>query len=230
MLRPAFEEVVNRGTARQARVEGLAIAGKTGTARKAVGGAYGADYRATFVGFFPADDPQVAMIVVLDEPKTSIYGGSVAAPVFKRVAERWIGTFPAVAERLAPVDALPDIEEKPVPDVTNHPAPVAAHRLRAAGYRVAPSELSPKLVAGQEPAAGTPAKPGALVRLTFADEAVAEPSAETMPDLSGLGARQALFWLQAHGIKARFEGRGRIVSQSAEAGGALPNEVVLRLE
>ena len=233
LLRPAFEDVINRGTAKQAQVEGLVIAGKTGTARKAAGGSYGSDYRATFVGFFPADDPQVAMIVVMDEPKTSIYGGSVSAPVFKRVAERWIGTFPAVAERLAPVDALPAIQENPVPDVTNHPATVAAHRLRAAGYRVAPSALSAKRVVGQEPAAGTLEKPGTLVRLALADEPAAdeaEPAAATMPDLSGFGAREALFWLQAHGVKARFEGRGRVVSQSAEAGGALPSEVLLRLE
>ena len=228
MLRPAFEDVVNRGTAKKAQVEGLAIAGKTGTARKAAGGSYGTDYRATFVGFFPADDPQVAMVVVLDEPKASIYGGLVAAPVFQRVATRWIGTFPAVAERLAPVDALPGIQEKPVPDVTNRPATAAAHRLRAAGYRVAPFEPSTRLVAGQAPAAGTLAKPGALVRLTFAGEAA--PSVETMPDLNGLGAREAMLWLQAHGVKARIEGRGRVVSQSPEAGGALPKAVVLRLE
>ena len=99
-LRPAFEGVVNKGTAKTAQVEGLPIAGKTGTARKASGGGYGAGYRATFVGFFPADDPQVALVVVMDAPKTSIYGGTVSAPVFKRVAERWIGTFPTIAERL----------------------------------------------------------------------------------------------------------------------------------
>jgi len=108
MLLPAFEGVVNEGTAKEAQVEGLPIAGKTGTARKAKGGSYSRDYRATFVGFFPADDPQVAMVVVMDEPKTSIYGGVVSAPVFKRVAERWVGTFPAIAGRMAPAQALPE--------------------------------------------------------------------------------------------------------------------------
>ncbi len=225
-LRPAFEGVVNEGTATKAQVEGLPIAGKTGTARKASrSGGYGAGYRATFVGFFPADDPQVAMIVVMDSPKTSIYGGMVSAPVFKRVAERWIGTFPRIAERLAPVDALPEAQDQPVPDVTHRPAAVAAHQLRAAGYRVASfDDSSPALVARQQPEAGTPAKPGALVRLTLE----ADTSEAQMPDLTGLGAREALFWLQAHGVKVRVEGSGHVVSQSPEAGAALPREAVLR--
>ena len=99
-LLPAFTGVVERGTATTAQVDGLSVAGKTGTSRKVTGGRYRGGYRATFVGFYPADDPQVAMIVVMDEPRRSIYGGQVSAPVFKRVAERWIGTLPAVAGQL----------------------------------------------------------------------------------------------------------------------------------
>ena len=225
-LLPAFEGVVNEGTAKEAQVEGLPIAGKTGTARKAAGGSYGRGYRATFVGFFPADDPQVAMVVVMDEPKTSGYGGIVSAPVFKRVAERWVGTFPAIAGRMAPAQALPDVQEQPVPDVSDQPASVAVHRLRAAGYRVAPVAPTATPVAGQMPEAGALKKPGTPVRLTLADEAEA-PEA-VMPDLTGLSAREAMFWLQARGVAVRFEGRGQVVRQSPEAGAALPKQVVLR--
>lgn len=94
-LLPAFIDVVQKGTATDAQIEGLTIAGKTGTARKTVNGRYGNQYRATFVGFYPAENPHVAMIVVLDEPRTSIYGGRVSAPIFRRIAERWTATFPA---------------------------------------------------------------------------------------------------------------------------------------
>lgn len=128
MLQPALIEVVQRGTATDAQVEGLTIAGKTGTARKVVNGAYGSEYRATFVGFYPAEDPQVAMIVILDEPQTSIYGGRVSAPIFKRIAERWIATFPASGlptpqegwrfqaqrDSLAPLSETVAISEEPV--------------------------------------------------------------------------------------------------------------------
>ncbi len=113
-LLPAFTGVVERGTATRAHIDGLAIAGKTGTARKVVNGRYGRKYRATFVGFYPADKPQVAMIVVMDEPKTSIYGGTVSAPVFRRVAERWIGTLPEIAKEMMPPDPL--LTLVPVPD------------------------------------------------------------------------------------------------------------------
>ncbi len=100
-LLPAFIKVVEEGTATQAQIDGMLIAGKTGTARKVIDGRYRRKYRATFVGFFPANDPVAALIVVLDEPQTSIYGGSTAAPIFERIARRWAWTFPTVANRLA---------------------------------------------------------------------------------------------------------------------------------
>ncbi|MBM4143839.1 MAG: penicillin-binding protein 2 [Lentisphaerae bacterium] len=76
------------GTGRRARVEGYAVAGKTGTAQKAAGGRYIDKYVASFVGFLPANDPEIALIVVVDEPEPEHTGGVVAAPVFARIAAR----------------------------------------------------------------------------------------------------------------------------------------------
>ncbi len=77
--------VVSHGTGVQAAVPGYTVAGKTGTARKLVGGAYSkTKYVSSFVGFAPAEDPRVVVLVVLDEP-TPIYGGQTAAPTFSRV-------------------------------------------------------------------------------------------------------------------------------------------------
>lgn len=79
------------GTGTDASIDGNAVAGKTGTARLkgSNGKAYSSDrYASSFVGFVPADDPKIAMIVVVYEPKGQIYGGKVAAPVFKSIAER----------------------------------------------------------------------------------------------------------------------------------------------
>lgn len=76
------------GTGRAAGLENVTVAGKTGTAQKPVDGRYSAtDYVATFVGFFPADKPQIGMIIVVDEPQPLYTGGAVAAPVFRQVAE-----------------------------------------------------------------------------------------------------------------------------------------------
>jgi cell division protein FtsI/penicillin-binding protein 2 len=80
--------VVERGTAQKAQIKGMRVAGKTGTARKVIGGAYSeGKYYATFVGFAPADDPRLAAIVIMDEPRPAYFGGTVCAPVFKEVIE-----------------------------------------------------------------------------------------------------------------------------------------------
>lgn len=88
ILRTVVEE---GGTATKAAIEGNFVAGKTGTAQKIdpKTGTYSHDrYVSSFVGFLPAEDPKVSIIVVVDEPQGAIYGGSVAAPIFKDIAEQ----------------------------------------------------------------------------------------------------------------------------------------------
>ena len=84
--------VGDNGTAKQAKVEGYEVAGKTGTTQKLVDGRYSNRHHvASFVGFLPADNPRVVVTVVVDEPKMKAgrigYGGSVAAPAFGKVAK-----------------------------------------------------------------------------------------------------------------------------------------------
>jgi cell division protein FtsI/penicillin-binding protein 2 len=79
--------VTDEGTAPKAALEHYEVAGKTGTAQKAMGGVYvPGKHVATFIGFFPADNPELCISIVLDEPKDGYYGGQVAAPVFKEIA------------------------------------------------------------------------------------------------------------------------------------------------
>jgi cell division protein FtsI (penicillin-binding protein 3) len=84
-----MEQIVERGTATFAQVEGYTVAGKTGTASQLVNGQYSnTEYYASFVGFLPSRKPVVSIVVVIDAPHAhSYYGGPVAGPVFKRVAE-----------------------------------------------------------------------------------------------------------------------------------------------
>src|SRR4051812_46902989 len=88
-LTTIMEQVVVRGTARAAQMEGYTIAGKTGTAAKLVNGHYQkSDYNASFVGFIPSRNPALTILVVIDSPHGNGYtGGAVSAPVFKRIAE-----------------------------------------------------------------------------------------------------------------------------------------------
>jgi cell division protein FtsI/penicillin-binding protein 2 len=90
MVKALKTVVAPDGTANKAALAHYTVAGKTGTAQKS-GGASGylpGKYFASFIGFFPADNPEVCIAVMMDEPKQGYYGGQIAAPVFKQIAER----------------------------------------------------------------------------------------------------------------------------------------------
>jgi cell division protein FtsI/penicillin-binding protein 2 len=89
MVKALKTVVSSDGTAVKAKLEHYIVAGKTGTAQKAEHGHYvPGKYFASFIGFFPADNPEICISVVLDEPKNGHYGGQTAAPFFKNIAER----------------------------------------------------------------------------------------------------------------------------------------------
>ena len=151
-LRSAFERVVDAGTGTAAQIDGLRIAGKTGTALQVTDGEYSAEEtRASFVGFFPADEPEVALLVVLGDPEGGYHGGEVAAPVFRRVARRWAGTFPSVVERMTQQAAsapetdmdfrssngsLPGVRPDAMPDLTGFSTRRAVAWLEAHGVNL----------------------------------------------------------------------------------------------
>ena len=87
-LTEIMEAVVDRGTGKPAQVAGYTIAGKTGTASKLINGRYSrSEYNASFVGFVPSRKPELTIVVVIDSPHgRGYYGGTVAAPVFQRIA------------------------------------------------------------------------------------------------------------------------------------------------
>ena len=134
-LIPAFESVVSLdGTAEQARIPGLRIAGKTGTAKTSNGRGYSnRDYRATFVVFYPVEKPQVVMLVLMDAPRKSIYGGIVAAPVFKKTTERWLASMPEVAAYVKPDTVLMEQDWAKVPLFSGQPSALAQRTLQASG-------------------------------------------------------------------------------------------------
>ena len=90
-MRQYLKAVVDEGTGRLADVKGYEVAGKTGTAQKVIPGRRGyapGKYVASFVGFAPADNPRIVVLVVVDEPHNGYFGGVVAAPAFARITER----------------------------------------------------------------------------------------------------------------------------------------------
>lgn len=184
------------GTGRRARVEGWRVAGKTGTAQKAdpVTRRYSADKRfSSFVGFAPAEAPRLVVGVFLDEPRGEVYGGEIAAPVFREVTEhalKSLGVRPddqalAVAPAAEPApegdeDAAPALDDEApaegeaagssggvaVPSLAGLPARAALRELEA-------RELTAELrgsgrVASQSPRPGQVVERGARVRLVLA--------------------------------------------------------------
>ena len=81
-----FRDVVVEGTGTEAAIPGYTVAGKTGTANKAENGVYVSKYVASFVGLVPARKPRLAILVMVDEPRGQIFGGVVAAPIFRDIA------------------------------------------------------------------------------------------------------------------------------------------------
>jgi cell division protein FtsI (penicillin-binding protein 3) len=90
LMTSALRKVVTpEGTAPKAAVEGYDVAGKTGTAQKVENGQYVRKYYSSFIGYLPAYDPEISILVSLDDPQGGeFYGGSVSGPVFRAVAEK----------------------------------------------------------------------------------------------------------------------------------------------
>lgn len=108
-MREIMKAVVEEGTGADARVEGYAVAGKTGTAQKVRTGGRGyaaGKYIGSFLGFLPADDPAVIIVVTIDEPTKGYYGGTVAAPTFAR-----LGAYCMTHLKIPPASAEADSKE-----------------------------------------------------------------------------------------------------------------------
>jgi len=170
------------GTATRAQVPGYRVAGKTGTAQKVKDGRYSAARIGSFVGFLPADDPLIAIVVTVDEPtKGSRYGGIVAAPAFAEVAGgamRYLGVppDPALLEDAAEAEADPLPAPDPIrlswqddgwamPDLTGRPMREVLVGLQGSGL-----DLNPRgsgVAVAQSPAAGSIVRPGTSVNVSF---------------------------------------------------------------
>ena len=111
-------DVVTEGTGGSAKVPGYAVAGKTGTAQKALGGGRGyasGAYVSSFIGYLPAEDPQVLISVIIDEPHGAIYGGVTAAPVFSRLGQfavSHLGIPPSSAKGSRDASVTPETPKK----------------------------------------------------------------------------------------------------------------------
>ena len=217
-----FRGVVERGTGKEAALRGVAVAGKTGTSRKFVDGRYlPGSYIASFVGYFPADDPEVVCLVMIDNPVDRGYtGGLVSAPIFRGIAQKIFAISPRFMKKL-PVAGTPG--QTTVPDVTLLKLDAARALLEARGFRTSP-EGKGSVVVQQTPGAGTKSAPGTTVTLaTQGEKSTAPPGFAIVPDVHGLPIRRAVNRLASARLEAAVGGSGVVVSQSLSAGEQVRN-------
>jgi cell division protein FtsI (penicillin-binding protein 3) len=208
-VRGLLRGVVEGGTAESASLATFDVAGKTGTAKRTVHGKYVAGkYTASFVGLFPADDPQLVILVKLDNPSSSIYGGKAAAPVSKTVLQA------AIAARDASLDRR-NLAEEP-----KRATAAAALPDSVAGadsiVRVTESGSVPYVYRLGAPKKATPA--------TIAARAI--------PDVRGLPLRRAVYALHRAGFRVSLgatDAAGAAGATSPAAGVVAPAETIVHL-
>lgn len=195
--------VVTKGTGRALRSPYYTLAGKTGTAVIADdnkgytrGGAK--KYQASFCGYFPADNPRYSCIVVIVGPKGKFYGGSVAGPVFREIADKVYASYlePA-ADSIPPYNEIPEVKPGLKEDVL-----IFARDL---GFKTQSENLTAEHVAIEEDS------------MTVFVKGVNEIPG-TIPNVLGMGANDAVYLLEESGIKTEINGFGRVFHQSPVPG------------
>lgn len=223
-MRKLLEDVVAVGGAKNARIPGYRIGGKTGTAQVYKDGRIVRNIHiGSFLGFAPADDPRIALLVIVDEADTPVdYGGTTAAPFARQILEDvlpYLGYQPDEGEDSEPVQ---------VPDVTGQPLWEARRTLSSMGLKVLDDGGSGSVTA-QMPSAGATLRNGGQMMLYTYDEAL--PETETLvcvPDVSGKSIASAALLLRQRGLEMEIDGSGFAVSQEPAAGSFLaPDSVVL---
>ncbi|EKB51072.1 penicillin-binding protein [Cecembia lonarensis] len=215
-LQELLEGVVKNGTARNIYSEEYKIAGKTGTAQKLVDGRYTQRYYTSFAGYFPADKPKYSAIIVIDSPKGfNAYGGDVSAPVFKEIADKIYAQDLKINSKTAPNtfqaqsgNEFPYIQAGKVDElqlicnlfgISNH----------FDGQGEGWVKSVPQVKSIQWKATPT--------------------EAPTVPDVSGLPLRDALYVLENKGLRVVYQGKGRVKDQSISPGTPIQQNNIINL-
>ncbi|MGH2569191.1 MAG: penicillin-binding transpeptidase domain-containing protein [Bacteroidota bacterium] len=223
-LTSAFEGVVERGTAKEVRIAGVRIAGKTGTSRKYIDGKYSSEsYTSSFVGFFPVEDPQIVCLIMMDSPRAKgYYGGVTTGPVFRSVAERILNTSSRIQRAPSAQQDDGRLAGVAVPDVRNLQVSIAKKILQ--GHRLKVESFGGgDVVIRQSPEPGKRIERGDAVKLLLTGEAVADAMGMmTVPDVRGMSVRRAINRLVVDEFEIRLDGSGVVVQQSPPPGYRVP--------
>jgi cell division protein FtsI (penicillin-binding protein 3) len=199
-----LEGVVLRGTASRLKNAPFKAAGKTGTAQIAAGGNYDhQNYNASFVGYFPADEPEYSCIVVVNKPRKGYYASEIAVPVFEDIALKVYAMQPSLNKKgrpakktaKAPLYFVGDFSEvKNVLDFSGYPIDTSSQN---GEWTVVLPRKEKALLSGRK------------------------ISTNTVPNVKGMGARDAVYILKNLGMQVQLSGKGHVSEQSIAAGSKL---------
>ena len=214
--RLSMEAVVSEGTAKAVFADSpFPVAGKTGTAHVAGGAVkyYDGVYQASFVGYFPADKPQYTCIVVIKtKPHAAIhYGGQLAAPVFKEVANKMYAMY-VQKENAAPVLVTAD-----------------SLQYHFAGNTVDVKNILNRLRMGfKDSARGTR---WSSINTNYSGAVLKSSPVKNkaMPDVRNMTLRDALYLLESSGVKVLAKGRGKVLMQDIDPGTAITKKQTITL-
>ena len=199
--------VVSDGTGHNAAIAGFEVAGKTGTAQKmdpATRRYSRAPGVLSFVGFAPADDPRLAMLVMLDEPKNEKWGSEAAAPMFAAIGTEALRYLHAPPKNTAPVQIVRQEPVSDQPQLQGEPQPQARRAItKMVGERSEPGVSAESFASSDTPPA--------------------------MPVVVGLSLRQAMHTLAPLDVRLEVLGRGVVSAQAPAAGAALAPGALARL-
>ena len=236
--------VVDRGTAMDAKIEGLQVAGKTGTAQKLIEGEYTANsHLSSFVGYFPADNPMILVCVIIDNPKSGeYYGGKVSAPIFKNITHRIMDYFGCINlsnPQLINVNFEQKIkevlksdfkeDEKYIPNLIDLKVEDAIDLLKEnkIKYEIINDDnqkISSKdyisIVTSQVPEAHEKIQNGedGKVKIYVVTKKIDPKKLIKIPDLRNYPLRKAITKLVSEGFKVEIRGSGEIVDQYPKPG------------
>ena len=215
---PLLIGVVEEGTAKNIRSSNYLIAGKTGTTvinfnNRDKGEEK--EYQASFAGFFPADNPRYSCIVVINNPRENgHYGGSVAAPIFKKLADKVYASDMNIHKALQQSDlivSLPKVKQGHTQDANNVLANFDVDRI----------------VTGDLWMVASTTKKHVSLEVRKVER---DLSNGNMPDLKGMGLQDAIYLLESYGLIVEIKGSGAVQYQSISKGKKFFEGSVIKLE
>lgn len=208
MAKEMLEGVMTNGTGKNIIVKGMSLAGKTGTSRieYGKGGDQPKKYQASFVGYFPAENPQYSVIVVVKNPKVNgYYGGTVAGKVFKEIAENILFTH----KELQPI-----VNAEPKEELEPSQLPINQAGLIKDFEKIS-KKLDLKIENNADGSNWGVVMIDSIDGLALKTRTVED---ELIPSVVGMGLRDALFLLENKGLKVAHKGIGKVSKQSIRPG------------